>query len=183
MTVDARTGEMTNAFAYAPATLRLSEVTRFNFNGGWTWDRDLNRNLATYGVGFDWKMTSILILTLETFGQYTDGPNGPTTRPRFQGGLRFRPVDTLSFDVIYGRNINGEDANWITFATTVRFPPKAVRSRCPSKAKSPRQVGAAEGFVPTRSVAGRQGQHDNEPPVTYSNFLGLRPLKAAASWI
>lgn len=131
MNIDARTGEISSAFAYAPATLRLSEITRFNFNGGWAWDRELNRSLVTYGVGFDWKMTSVLILTLETYGQYTDGPYGPTTRPRFQAGIRFRPVDTLSFDVIYGRNINGEDANWVTFATTVRFPAEGGNAKLP----------------------------------------------------
>jgi len=125
LNVDARTGDVSTAFAYAPATLRLSEVTRINLNAGWTWDRDLNRNLVTYGAGFDWKMTSTLILTLETFGQYVDGPYGAATRPRFQAGVRYRPVDTLSFDVIWGRNINGEDANWITFATTIRFPADA----------------------------------------------------------
>ena len=131
MNLDARTGETSTLFAYAPATIRLSEITRINLNGGWTWDRELNRNLVTYGAGLDWKMTSVLILTLETFGQYTDGPYGPATRPRFQAGLRFRPVDTLSFDVIYGRNINGEDANWITFATTVRFPAEGSNAKLP----------------------------------------------------
>jgi len=131
LNVDARTGEVSTVFAYAPATLRLSEITRINLNGGWTWDRELNRNLVTYGAGFDWKMTPVLILTLETFGQYTDGPYGPTTRPRFQAGMRYRPIDTLSFDVIYGRNINGEDANWITFATTVRFPPEGSTAKLP----------------------------------------------------
>lgn len=131
MNIDARTGEISSAFAYAPATLRLSEITRINLNGGWAWDRDLNRSLATYGIGFDWKMTSVLILTLETFGQYTDGPYGPATRPRYQAGLRYRPVDTLSFDFIYGRNINGEDANWVTFATTVRFPAEGSNAKLP----------------------------------------------------
>jgi hypothetical protein len=29
----------------------------------------------------------------------------------------------LSFDVIYGHNINGKGANWFTVATTIRFPP------------------------------------------------------------
>lgn len=120
--LDARTGEASTVYAYAPATMRLSEITRINLNAGWDWDRELNRNLVTYGAGFDWKMTSTLILTLETFGQYTDGPFGPATRPRFQGGIRYRPIDTFSLDVIYGRNINGEDANWITFASTIRFP-------------------------------------------------------------
>lgn len=43
-------------------------------------------------------------------------------QPRFQLDVRYRPVDQFSFDVIYGRNLTGENANWITFATTIRFP-------------------------------------------------------------
>ena len=122
--VDLKTGETTSLFAYAPATLRLSETLRINLNAGWLWDREMERNFATYGAGFDWKLTDILTLTAETFGQVTRGDVDPqsVTHPRFQVGLRARPIDTLSFDFIYGRNINGEDAHWLTFATTVRFP-------------------------------------------------------------
>jgi hypothetical protein len=36
--------------------------------------------------------------------------------------LRWRPIDRFSMDVILGRNITGENANWITLATSIRFP-------------------------------------------------------------
>ena len=36
-------------------------------------------------------------------------------------GLRFTPIDTIDFDVIYGRNLLGEGANWITVGFTVRI--------------------------------------------------------------
>lgn len=36
--VDLKTGETTSLFAYAPATLRLSEIVRINVNAGWLWD-------------------------------------------------------------------------------------------------------------------------------------------------
>jgi len=42
--------------------------------------------------------------------------------PRVQVGLRFTPVEAFDIDVIYGRNITGENANWITLGTTIRFP-------------------------------------------------------------
>jgi hypothetical protein len=42
-------------------------------------------------------------------------------RPRAQVGLRWRPVDAWSADILYGRNLNGENAHWITFATAYRF--------------------------------------------------------------
>ena len=57
------------------------------------------------------------------FGQL--GPAQDTVslvQPRVQVGLRWRPVDQFYFDVIYGRNITGENANWLTLSTTVRFP-------------------------------------------------------------
>ena len=36
--------------------------------------------------------------------------------------MRWRPDDIFSVDLIYGRNITGENANWITLGTTIRFP-------------------------------------------------------------
>jgi hypothetical protein len=36
--------------------------------------------------------------------------------------VRYRPNEIFSVDVIYGRNITGENANWITLGTTIRFP-------------------------------------------------------------
>ena len=107
----------------APATLRLSEVVRINVNGGWLWDRTVDRHYLTYGIGLDWRLTDILTLTVETFGQVGSSEISTVTQPRFQTGLRLRPIDRLSFDVIYGHNINGEGANWFTVATTIRFPP------------------------------------------------------------
>jgi hypothetical protein len=43
-------------------------------------------------------------------------------RPRFQTGARYRPNEIFSVDVIYGHNITGENANWLTIGTTIRFP-------------------------------------------------------------
>ena len=121
---DLTTNENAAIYAYAPATLRLSEIVRINVNGGWLWDRTVDRHYLTYGIGVDWRLTDILTLTVETFGQAGSSEDPAVTQPRFQAGLRIRPIDTLSFDIIYGRNIYGEDANWITVATTVRFPAK-----------------------------------------------------------
>ena len=43
-------------------------------------------------------------------------------RPRFQTGVRYRPNEIFSIDVIFGHNITGENANWITVGLNVRFP-------------------------------------------------------------
>src|SRR3984885_879362 len=129
---DVLTGDTLTAFAVVPATYRLSETMRINLNGGWLWDRTVDRHYLLYGIGWDWKFTEMLQLTVEAFGQAgrTDIPS--VTQPRFQAGVRYRPNEIFSVDVIYGRNIMGENANWLTIGTTIRFPPpdsKPARER------------------------------------------------------
>src|SRR6266576_2493919 len=119
---DAMTGENLTAFAVIPATYRLSENMRINVNAGWLWDRTVDRHYLTYGLGFDWKFTEVLQWTIEAFGQAGASDVPSVARPRFQTGVRYRPNEIFSVDVIYGHNITGENANWITIGTTIRFP-------------------------------------------------------------
>jgi hypothetical protein len=119
---DALTGENLTAFAVVPATYRFSENMRINLNGGWLWDRTVDRHYLLYGVGFDWKFTDVLQWTIEAFGQAGASETPSVIRPRFQTGIRYRPNEIFSVDVIYGHNIMGESANWITIGTTIRFP-------------------------------------------------------------
>ena len=119
---DAATGEALTAFAVIPATYRLSETTRINVNGGWLWDRGIDRHYLTYGIGFDWKFTETLQWTIEAYGQAGASEIASVVQPRVQTGVRYRPNEIFSVDVIYGRNITGENANWITLGTTIRFP-------------------------------------------------------------
>lgn len=118
---DATSNEIGTVYAYVPGTLRLSEVVRINVMGGWQFDQTIDQHFATYGLAADWRMTDVWTLTGEVFGQLGKGETDWETRPRFQSGVRYRPVDQWSLDVIYGRNINGENANWITVGTTIRF--------------------------------------------------------------
>jgi len=119
---DALSGENLTMAAVIPATYRLSETMRINLNGGWLWDRSVDRHYLTYGLGFDWKFTDTLQWTIETFGQAGASDRPSVVQPRFQTGVRYRPNAIFSVDLIYGRNITGENANWITLGTTVRFP-------------------------------------------------------------
>ena len=119
---DPQTGENLTTFATAPATFRLTETMRINAIAGWLWDRTVDRHYLTYGLGFDWKLTDVLQWTIEAFGQAGASDDPYVIRPRFQTGLRYRPNEIFSVDVIYGRNITGENANWITIGTTIRFP-------------------------------------------------------------
>jgi len=115
--------ENTGFFAYVPATLRMSEVMRLNLNAGWLWDRAADQHYFTYAAGVDYRTAdNMWTLTAEIFGQLGTADTASVTQPRFQLGLRWRPVDQISMDVILGRNITGENANWVTFATAIRFP-------------------------------------------------------------
>jgi hypothetical protein len=120
---DFTTQETVAMFATVPATLRLSNVVRINLNVGWEWDRVAGQHYATYGAGIDWRTPdNVWTLTAEVFGQLGARQDAiGVTEPRFQVGLRWRPVDEFNIDLIYGRNIYGENANWITLATVVRF--------------------------------------------------------------
>src|ERR1700748_333693 len=87
---DALTGENLTAFAVVPATYSLSETMRINLNGGWLWDRTVDRHFLLYGSGWDWKFTDVLQLTIEAFGQAGQADRPSVTRPRFQAGGRYR---------------------------------------------------------------------------------------------
>ena len=123
-TYDAGTGENTALFVTIPATLRLSNVGRINLNAGWQWDRAADLHYLTYGAGTDWRTPdNVWTFTAEVFGQLGPARDAVSrVQPRVQVGLRWRPVDQFNFDLIYGRNIAGENANWLTASTTVRFP-------------------------------------------------------------
>jgi hypothetical protein len=118
------TGDFAGAFFNVPVTYTASESFKVNVNAGWIYDRDSNRHSANYGAGVEWIPAKPFTIIAEVFGVLTPNPEARTvTNPRFQIGLRTTPIDTMDFDVIYGRNIFGENANWITVGWNVRFPP------------------------------------------------------------
>lgn len=114
------------AYAFTvPATLRLSNVVRINLNLGYLRDRTTSRDYLTYGAGVDWRTPdNVWTLTGEVFGVAGVAEVNTAVQPRWQLGLRYRPIDEFNVDVIYGRNLTGENANWITLATIVRFKPR-----------------------------------------------------------
>src|SRR6478735_6454968 len=105
---DATTGENLTAFAVVPLTYRLSENMRINLNGGWLWDRMADRHYLLYGASFDWKFNETLQWTIEAFGQAGASDVPSAVRPRFQTGVRYRPSEIFSVDLIYGHKITGE---------------------------------------------------------------------------
>jgi hypothetical protein len=106
-------------FVTVPLTWQLHEQFRLNLNGGWFWDPSVGQHVASWGAGFEWNFVKPLTLIGEVFG-FAGGPNPD---PRFQLGLRYTPVETFDIDLIYGRNLTGEHANWITVGVNIRFNP------------------------------------------------------------
>ena len=117
------TGEYAASFVNVPVTYTFSESFKVNLNAGWIYERPNDQHFVSYGAGFEWIPLKHLTLIGEVFGVVTQNPEARTVvDPRFQLGLRITPIDTMDFDVIYGRNIGGENANWITVGLNVRFP-------------------------------------------------------------
>ena len=113
-----------------PLTFEVSEQLKINLNAGWLHDSVDELNWFTWGAGFEWNFVKPLTLIAEVFSQSGDLPDvefgeppAPNSirEPRVQAGLRYTPVDNIDIDLIYGRNITGEDANWVTLGLNVRF--------------------------------------------------------------
>jgi outer membrane autotransporter protein len=114
---DLLTGETAHVVVIVPVTYQVSEKFRINLNAGWLHERGERQDFFTWGAGFEWKVYDPVTFIAEIFGQAGHG----SEEPRFQAGLRFTPREWFDIDVIYGRNITGEDADWITLGLTVRF--------------------------------------------------------------
>jgi hypothetical protein len=122
---DLITGDNVGFALNVPLTFEVSEQVKINLNAGWLHESGDDLNWFTWGGGFEWNFVKPLTLIAEVFGQ--TGADLPAAtpnsvrEPRAQAGLRYTPVDNIDIDLIYGRNITGEDANWVTLGLNVRF--------------------------------------------------------------
>ena len=122
VTYDADANNVVSGTIYVPATYRLSHRTRVNVNLGWLRDRVNGADHATYGLGMDVRTSdNVWTLTGELFGQAVKPAPPGENQPRYQLGVRWRPVDPYSVDLVYGHNLIGEGRNWLTIAAVVRF--------------------------------------------------------------
>jgi hypothetical protein len=121
---NALTGENVASVVYIPVTYPVTDTFKFNMNVGWLYDRPNGLHFANYGVGFEWVPVKDGPVTLigEVFGAIGERTSPHSLDPRFQVGVRYTPIETLDLDLIYGRNIAGENANWVTVGLNVRFP-------------------------------------------------------------
>jgi hypothetical protein len=114
---DLVTGDNEGAFIVAPLSWQPRESLRLNVNLGLAYDSGLGQTVGNLGTGFDLALADPLHLIGEVYAHLGDGGRNP----RAQVGLRYTPVEFMDIDVIYGRNIAGEDANWITLGLNLRF--------------------------------------------------------------
>lgn len=124
------TGANTGGAIYVPVTFQLRNDLRLNVNGGWLYDNVARLHYLTWGAGLEWNFVKPLTLIGEVFGQAgklpgvgEDEPPSPNAirQPRAQVGLRFTPQDKFDIDVIWGHNIGGENAHWLTLGLNLRF--------------------------------------------------------------
>jgi hypothetical protein len=128
---DLLTRQITGFSATIPLTFQVSEMFKLNANLGWLYERTNNHlSWLTWGAGFEWQFVPKLTLIGEAFGQLGNlpmvDPGDPLPpnsirEPRVQAGLRFTPVEALDLDLIFGRNITGENASWVTLGANIRF--------------------------------------------------------------
>jgi hypothetical protein len=116
------TGQNSGGNINVPLSIQASKDVRLNLNAGWLYDGIARVNYGTYGAGFEWNFVQPLTLIGEVFG--FAGPRQDVRsviEPRAQVGLRWTPAESVDFDVIYGRNIAGENAHWFTWGVNFRF--------------------------------------------------------------
>ena len=102
-----------------PATFEFSKELRVNLNVGAQYysGGDTPGLFATAGLGVSWNFAPRWSTISEVFALMGPGQ----TNPRLQSGVRYSPTKDIDCDLIYGRNLTGEGANWITVGLTVRI--------------------------------------------------------------
>lgn len=99
-----------------PLTWQPLEPLRLNLNAGWTHaydDGEQNQRL-TWGAGAEYRVAHSLTLIVERYGQ-KDGEQA------WQAGPRFHLGPLIDIDVVVGRSLVAERAQWLTTGATLRF--------------------------------------------------------------
>jgi hypothetical protein len=112
-------------YIYSSTTKRLNKIVDLNIYVGWqNWRHAIGNNKSTdflnYGLGSEIHLTNDFALIGEFFqtnGQLRNGPKAPA----IQAATRYIATHYLVLDLIYGRNINGNRNNWVTFGAAVIF--------------------------------------------------------------
>jgi hypothetical protein len=110
----ASANRLSGLYAYIPSSLTINDTFDVNADLGWQYDADSGRHFATWGIGAGMHANDTLSFVAETFGKNAELPGA-------QLGTRVSVSENLVLDAIYGRNITGTPANWVTAGLTVTF--------------------------------------------------------------
>jgi hypothetical protein len=118
-------GEHSASAVNVLTTFQIIEQFKINVNAGYLYAAAEDLDWVTYGAGFEWNFVKPLTLIGEVFGLAGQKVE-PSSRtdPRAQVGLRYTPIERLDIDLIYGRNVFGENAHWVTVGLNLRFEAK-----------------------------------------------------------
>jgi hypothetical protein len=122
---DMLTGASNGGNFNVPVSFDIGKNLRLNVNGGYLYDRQTLGHYGTWGTGLEWTVSPKVALIGEIFGQLgSHGETSTTQQPRFQTGVRYSVTSNVDLALIYGRNLNGENANWVTIGTSFSFHAK-----------------------------------------------------------
>lgn len=97
-----------------PFSFRVAAPLQLNFQVGGIWERATGHEHFTWGAGFELVLTPRLAFVGEVFSLASEHRGA-------QAGLRYTPHEKIDFDLIYGHNLAGERADWLTLGMNVRF--------------------------------------------------------------
>lgn len=116
---EAANGWPGDEYVYVPVSVSFrDDDVVLHVNGGAVHRRDLDRHIATWGLGSEIKLRDDLYLIPEAFGN-------DRGRPFFQLGLRHWIVkDRLQMDATFGNRLSGDTAErWFSVGLRVLSPP------------------------------------------------------------
>ncbi|KAB0515632.1 hypothetical protein [Pseudomonas extremorientalis] len=99
-----------------PLTWQPLAPLRLNLNAGWSHaynDGDQQHRL-TWGTGFEYQVAPLLTLIAERYGQ--EGGD-----QAWQAGPRLHLGEFVDVDLVVGRSLIGDRAQWLTTGATLRF--------------------------------------------------------------
>ncbi|NWN47484.1 hypothetical protein HT121_07445 [Pseudomonas sp. MAFF 301514] len=99
-----------------PLTWQPLTPLRLNLNAGWSHaynDGDQKHRL-TWGTGFEYQVAPLLTLIAERYGQ--EGGD-----QAWQAGPRLHLGEFVDVDLVVGRSLIGDRAQWLTTGATLRF--------------------------------------------------------------
>lgn len=99
-----------------PLTWQAMDALRLNLNAGWNhaYNDGAQQHRLTWGTGFEYQLAEGLTLIAERYGQ-AGGEQA------WQAGPRFHIFKLFDVDVVVGRSLIGERAQWLTTGATLRF--------------------------------------------------------------